>query len=122
MELRDLEVYKISRELSTIAWNVYCELKQEHRFVIGSQFLESIDSVGANIAEGYGRYHYLDTVKFYYNARGSLWEFKHWVELLKERSLITANYHEEAIDKVEILAKKLNNLISATKSQIKKKS
>jgi four helix bundle protein len=68
------------------------------------------------------RYHYLDTVKFYYNARGSLWEFKHWVELLKERGLITVNYYEEAIDKVEILAKKLNNLISTTKSQIKKKS
>ncbi len=121
MELKDLEVYKIARVLSGFAWNVYCELKHEHRFLIGRQFLESIDSVGANIAEGYGRYHYLDTVKFYYNARGSLWESKHWVELLNERSLIAANYYEELLDKIGVLTVKLNNLISTTKSQVNKK-
>jgi four helix bundle protein len=121
MELKDLEVYKISRVLSGFAWNVYSELKQEHRFVIGRQFLESIDSVGANIAEGYGRYHYLDTVKFYYNARGSLWESKRWIELLNERNLIALKYYEELVDKIGILSVKLNNLISSTKSQVKKK-
>lgn len=121
MELGNLEVYKIARELSSFAWSVYNEMEKEYRFTMGGQFLESIDSVGANIAEGYGRYHFLDTVKFFYNSRGSLWEFKHWVDLLHERNLINSNDHQEVTAKIEILGVKLNNLISVTKSQIAKK-
>src|SRR5437667_3277012 len=30
--------------------------------------------ITANIAEGYGRFHYLDNAKFCSNARGSCWE------------------------------------------------
>ena len=53
---------------------------------MGDQFIEAVDSVGANIAEGYGRFHYLDRIKFYYNSRASLIECnEHWIELLKER-------------------------------------
>ena len=89
MELKKLKVYQISRELSKNVWNVYKELGKEYRFLIGQQFLSAVDSIGANIAEGFGRYHYLDSVRFYYNARGSLWESKHWAELLMERELIS---------------------------------
>ena len=77
MELDKLDVYQIARELSKIGWNIYKGMKSDHRFSIGQQFIKAIDSIGANIAEGFGRYHYLDSVKFYYNARGSLWESKH---------------------------------------------
>jgi len=41
---------------------------------MGDQFIRSIDSITANIAEGFGRFHFLDRRKFYYNARGSLLE------------------------------------------------
>ena len=57
--------------------------------IIGDQWITSIDSVGSNIAEGYGRFHYLDKIKFYYNARGSLLESKHWLDRLYERRIIT---------------------------------
>lgn len=63
-------------------------MNYENKKIIGSQFIRAIDSVGANIAEGYGRYHYLDRIKFYYNSRASLFESKHWVLLLKERKII----------------------------------
>ncbi len=51
--------------------------------------IQSIDSVGANIAEGYARYHYLDRIKFYYIARASLSEGAgHWIDLGFERKLL----------------------------------
>lgn len=53
--------------------------------MFGQQFVSSVDSIGANIAEGDGRYHYLEKIKFYYNARASLVESCHWNDLLKER-------------------------------------
>ncbi len=41
---------------------------------MGDQLLRAARSVTANIAEGYGRFHYLDNSKFCSNARGSCCE------------------------------------------------
>ncbi|MGH7900646.1 MAG: four helix bundle protein [Thermodesulfobacteriota bacterium] len=81
------------------------------------QFIRVIDSIGANIAEGFGRHHYLDSVKFYYNARGSLWESKHWTELLYERGLIAEEAYKQLSEKLNTLGIKLNNFVSSIKSR-----
>lgn len=85
ISLDKLEIYKSSRQLSKIGWKMYQNLTWQEKKLVGDQFIRSLDSVGANVVEGYGRFHYLDKVKLYYNARGSLSESKHWLELLFER-------------------------------------
>jgi len=70
--LENLEVYKYSCQLSEIAWDIYKDFDWQIKKIIGDQFIRSADSVGANIAEGYSRFHYLDKIRFYYNARASL--------------------------------------------------
>jgi len=40
---------------------------------MGNQFLTAADSVGANIDEGYGRFHHLDRVKFLDYGLASMW-------------------------------------------------
>lgn len=47
-------------------------LPKEERFDLTDQVRRSSKSVPANIAEGYGRFYYMDNVRFCYNARGSL--------------------------------------------------
>jgi four helix bundle protein len=47
-------------------------LPKEERFRLGDQMLRAARSITANIAEGYGRFHFLDTAKFHSNARGSV--------------------------------------------------
>jgi four helix bundle protein len=49
-------------------------LPSKERYDLALQIRRSSKSVMANIAEGYGRYHYLDSLRFYYIARGSLEE------------------------------------------------
>ena len=113
--LKDLEVYKLARELSQIAWEIYESLDWRDKKIMGDQFIEAIDSVGANIAEGYKRYHYLDKIKFYYTSRASLSEgCTHWLELLHERKKITQKQlkHMEKLGKN--LSIKLSNFINAT--------
>lgn len=51
LSLKELEVYQLSRKLSEIAWSIYGRLNYENKKIIGDQFIRSIDSVGANIAE-----------------------------------------------------------------------
>lgn len=119
--LQDLEVYKLARELSRIGWEIYQVLDWKLKKIMGDQFIEATDSVGANIAEGYGRFYYLDKIKFYYNARASLIESNdHWIELLNERGIIKQTHYKELKDTVQKLSVKLNNFISTTyKSKVK---
>ena len=49
-------------------------LPKDERYRLSDQFLRAARSTTANIAEGYGRFHYLDNAKFCSNARGSCWE------------------------------------------------
>ena len=81
MELNELEVYKLAAEISNDAWGIYSALHWQDKKIMGDQFISAVDSIGANVAEGFGRYHYLDKNKFNYNARGSLLESIHWLNL-----------------------------------------
>ncbi|WP_218134326.1 four helix bundle protein [Mucilaginibacter sp. P25] len=49
----------------------------------------SSDSIGANIAEGFGRFHYKENKKFCYFGRGSVIETKGWLKKANTRSLIS---------------------------------
>ncbi len=79
--------------------------------------IRSVDSIGANIAEGYGRFHYKDSMKFYFNSRGSLWESKHLVYLLYKRDLIDKKVYENMINDLEVLGKQLNSFIKSIRNK-----
>ena len=115
MELKDLEVYKLAREISAMGWKIYQCFTQEDKRTMGNQFIRSIDSVGANIAEGFGRYHYADKNRFYYNARASLFESAHWLEILHERNRIDVEAFKELDVRLPELHRKLNSFIRSTK-------
>ena len=113
IQLEDLEIYQLARELSKIGWKAYEQFDWQTKKVIGDQFITATDSVGANIAEGYGRYHYLDRIKFLYNSRGSLLEAIHWMSLLKERNLVTEEILQAFMQTADKASPKLQNFIAA---------
>jgi len=115
--LESLEVYKIARKLSRIGWEIFQNLPKSHQYHTGTQFLRSTDSIGANIAEGYGRYHFLDKTKFLIYARGSLFESKHWIDLFYERKLTNLNTYNKFNDLHIMEQQKLNNYIKYLRSQ-----
>jgi four helix bundle protein len=118
MELGKLEIYQLALKLSSNIWSIYEKLPKQLQFNIGDQALRSVDSIGANIAEGYGRYHYKDSIKFYYNARGSLWESKHWLFLLYKRGLMNKLLYDNMMSDINILGKKLNNFIESIRKRV----
>ncbi|MFN2542370.1 MAG: four helix bundle protein [Chthoniobacterales bacterium] len=73
--LEDLECWKQCRTLQLfVAKKVVPQLPPDERYRLGDQLLRAARSTTSNIAEGYGRFHYLDNAKFCSNARGSCWE------------------------------------------------
>jgi four helix bundle protein len=112
INLEDLEVYQLSRALSKKAWEIYSRLNWQMEKIMEDQLIESEDSIGANIAEPYGRYHYLDRNRFLYNSRGSKLEaVNDWFSLMLERGLMSDEGFGEVKGIAEKLAIKLNNYI-----------
>ena len=70
----DLKAWQLARRLMIECHKLAAALPATERFDLAPQIRKSSKSVMANIAEGYGRYHYLDCLRFYYIARGSLTE------------------------------------------------
>ena len=85
----------------------------------GIQYAEAADSIAANISEGYGRYFFKDTRNFCFIARGSLSETRTWTCKSFNRGMITAEQHQDLMDKIVYLNKKLNNYINWLDEQIK---
>ncbi|WP_288373837.1 four helix bundle protein [uncultured Algoriphagus sp.] len=65
------KAYNLKRRLKR---DVLSKLPRTEQYELRSQILRAARSSTANIAEGWGRFHYLDSNKFYYNSRGSIAE------------------------------------------------
>jgi four helix bundle protein len=70
----DLEVYRIAREFRKTMYHVARRLPDTEKFGLARQIRRAAVSLTNNIAEGHGRYHYLEQIKFTLHSRGSLEE------------------------------------------------
>jgi four helix bundle protein len=110
--LEDLEVYKISLEISDSVWNIVIHWDNFSRNNIGGQLLRAIDSVGANISEGYGRGSKIDNSRFVKIARGSLFETRHWLTISKRRKLLSDSDTKKILEAIESLLPRLSAYIN----------
>ncbi|MGB5050141.1 MAG: four helix bundle protein [Caldilineaceae bacterium] len=67
-----LDFYRDSLKLLKAAYRLAGSLPDYERYNLADQLRRAVVSIGLNIAEGYGRYHFLDRLRFLYIARGSL--------------------------------------------------
>src|ERR1700730_7886543 len=70
----DLEVYQVAREFRKAMYRVAKRLPEEEKFCLARQVRRAAVSLTNNIAEGHGRFHFLEQIKFMLQARGSLEE------------------------------------------------
>lgn len=70
--------------------------------------LRAARSATANLAEGYGRYHYLDQAKFLSNSRGSLYEVLEHAITAADEELISHRQLETLREKIDLAIKLLN--------------
>ncbi|KAB8320936.1 four helix bundle protein [Tolypothrix campylonemoides VB511288] len=71
-----LDFYQYSLKLLKAAYRLADSLPDYERYNLSDQLRRAACSLVLNIAEGYGRYHYLERLRFLYIARGSLAEVK----------------------------------------------
>ena len=105
----NLRVYKLSEELADEIWTIVLRWDRFARDTVGKQIVRSADSVGANIAEGTGRYDFQDNRRFVKIARGSLNETQHFLRRAFKRNLLTSADVKKIKPLVDNLAPQLNS-------------
>lgn len=109
--LEKLEVYELAEQFSDSIWEMVMGWDQFRKDTIGKQIVRSADSIGANIAEGYGRFYYKASKQFYFYSRGSVQETKSWIGKCKRRKLIGEDKSVELLAMAEVILIKLNAFI-----------
>jgi four helix bundle protein len=116
--LNDIQSYKRAFNLSNYIWNTVVKWDSFSKLHLGGQFVEAVDSISANIAEGFGRYHKKDKIKFYRYSQGSVKECFDWNEKARIRNLITTTQYEYIIQELQMLPKELNQLVNFTNNKL----
>jgi len=119
LKTTDIEAYNIGFDLSNKVWDIVIEWSYLAQKTIGAQFIDAADSISANIAEGFGRYHKKDKIKFYHYSRGSVLESVDWLEKSIKRKLLNDSQYEHLRNELEKLPKALNSLIKYTNLHLK---
>src|SRR6476659_4754249 len=70
----DLEVYKTAREFRKAMYAMNRRLPDFEKYDLQSQIRRAAVSLTNNMAEGHGRFHYPDQIRFFLHSRGSLQE------------------------------------------------
>jgi four helix bundle protein len=119
LKLTDIEAYKIAFHLSNYVWDIVIKWDYFAQKTIGSQFVDAADSISANIAEGFGRWHKKDKIRFYRYSQGSNKESLDWNEKSRVRNLITKEQYDYIFSQLSILPLKINSLIKYTNEHLK---
>ncbi len=116
MDLDKLEIWAKAFEYATTIYKevIPC-LPPEEKWNLSQQLRRAAQSIPANIAEGHGRYHYLDTVRFCYMARGSLTEVESHLALACNLGYISTDLYHQVSLRGEALCKKMNTYIGYLK-------
>jgi four helix bundle protein len=114
-DITDLNVYKEALDFSNKIWMFCKQFDYFTQQTVGIQLVKSTDSISANIAEGFGRYHYKENIHFCYYARGSVEETKDWLRKAFYRDIIPKQLENKTFDEITIIYKKINNYINSIK-------
>src|SRR5438477_12430627 len=87
----DLEVYKAAREFRKAMYVVTRRLPDFEKYDLASQIRRASVSLTNNMAEGHGRYHYPDQIRFFLHSRGSLEELVDDLNICSDENYLLAD-------------------------------
>ncbi len=114
----DLNIWKEANKLSIEIYKTTEKFPNSEKYGIVDQLKRASSSIGANIAEGFGRFHYKDKIKFYYNAWGSLCEVQNFIFLSQDLKYLDKKEARKIFLEYERLNKKINSFIKFVYNKI----
>ena len=110
--LDDFELYKLAREFRKKVYKLIKQLPSEERYCLDPQMRRAIVSVTNNIAEGHGRWHYLENIQFCRISKGSVEEILDDINVCLDEGYGEKEYNEELKEEGYFLIEKVNGYIA----------
>lgn len=119
LTLEKLSAYQLAFSFSNDVWKEVVCWDYFAKDTVGKQLVRSVDSISANIAEGFGRYSKKDKVRFYRISMGALEEATDWIKKALARRLISSQSGNDYLRILDELRKEIYNLINYTNEKLK---
>ena len=117
LKFEELRVLQAAEAVADGIWRQVVRWDAFARETVGKQIARAGNSIGANIAEAYGRFHYGEKLQFLYYARGSLFEAKYWLNRAQARALLSTELAADYAAQLTDLARQLNSFAAELKAQ-----
>jgi four helix bundle protein len=109
-------VWKKANSFAIRIYTITKGFPKDERFGLTDQIRRAASSIGANIAEGFGRYHTNDKIRFFYNSRGSISECMNHLYLAKGLGYLDMKETGELLGEMEQVKMMLNGLIRSLRN------
>ncbi len=121
MTEQSFETLKVWQKSHQLVLDIHRKLlplfPQSEKYGLADQIRRSSKSVGANIAEGSGRFYYMDNVRFCYQGRGSLDETLNHLIVAKDLEYCPQDLYSDLRSQIEEIRRLLNGYITWLKTQ-----
>ncbi|MDB5005703.1 MAG: hypothetical protein JWQ84_475 [Mucilaginibacter sp.] len=118
----DLDVWKKARVLRNNISDLVKTFSLDEKYRLTDQIIRSSRSIGNNIAEGHGRFHYADAAKFLVNARGSAAETIDHLVIALDNKFIDEKLFDAFKQDCEECMKMINGYINYLRKQADNKT
>ena len=112
-----LEAWKQARKLRQICSKLAKKFPDHEKYKLNDQLTRAVRSVGDNIAEGYGRFHYQENIQFCRQARGSLNETLGHLITAFDETYISTDELAELRKEIALELKLINGYIAYLKKR-----
>jgi four helix bundle protein len=107
----EMPVWQKAHQLVLDVYKLTASFPKDEVYGLTSQIKRASLSVSGNIAEAFGRFHYLDKNKFYLNARGSLEETKNYLIISQDLGYLKVEDSEMLMVNVQSIIEELNTMV-----------
>jgi len=114
----DLKVWQDAHELVLEIYKVTKSFPKEEQFGLISQMRRAASSITANIAEGFGRFHYKDKIRFYQQSRASATELQSHILLSRDLKYLPRGNADQLFNQTSEVIKEINGLIRSINRQL----
>ena len=118
---RELEVYKLSREVSKEIYFLSKSFPGAERYSLTDQMRRSSRSIGAQIAEAWGKRRYeMHFISKLTDADAEQLETQHWLEVSEECQYLSSSKTAHLLQNCESIGKMLQKMIDKSSTFCKK--
>ena len=112
LPIEQTKVFQCFVQVANDGWDLVQPWDGFAKSTLGKQLVRSLDSIGANMAEGGGRYGTTNSLHLFVIARASARESKYWISVAESRRLVATDKVAELLSSIDKGTQMLNSLIN----------